>query len=77
MSPYHGLDDDTRKMCLSTNESTWITSSSNHGKSDINSTKTNDFLDLAEAKLRSNSCKMKIHLLYFPPMIRLVREYLN
>jgi hypothetical protein len=75
MSPYHGLDDATRKMCSSVNESTWITSSSNHGKSDINSMRTSDFLDFVEAKSRSNSCKIKIHLLYFPPMICMVRMY--
>jgi hypothetical protein len=75
MSPYQGSDDKTRKMCSSANESTWIMSSSNRGKLDINSTKTSDFLDLAEAKSRSNSCKMKIHLLYFPPMIHLERTY--
>jgi hypothetical protein len=75
MSPYQGLDDKKRKMCLFENESTWITSSSSHRKSDIKSVKTSDFLDFVEGKSRSNSCKMKIHLLYFPPMIRLVMTY--
>jgi hypothetical protein len=75
MSPYQRSDDEMRKMCSSTNKSIWITSSSNRGKSDINSAKTSDFLDLAEEKSISNSCKMTIHLLYFPPMIRLVRTY--
>jgi hypothetical protein len=56
-------------MFLSANELTWKMSSSNRGKSDIKSAKTRDFLDLAEANSRSNSYKMTIHLLYFPPMI--------
>jgi hypothetical protein len=65
----------TRKMCSSADESTWITSLSNRGKLDINSAKTSDFLDLDEVKSRSNSCKMTNDLLYFPPMICLVRTY--
>jgi hypothetical protein len=75
MSLYQGSNDETRKMCSFANELTWITSSSNRGKSNINFAKTSDFLDLAEAKSRSNSCNMIIHLLYFPPMILLVRTY--
>jgi hypothetical protein len=50
MSPYQGSDDETRKICSSANESTWITSSSKYGKSDINSAKIEDFLDFTEAK---------------------------
>jgi hypothetical protein len=42
MSPYQGLDDETRKICLYANESTWMTSSSNHGKLDSNFAKTSD-----------------------------------
>jgi hypothetical protein len=48
MSPYQGPNDETRKICSYVNESTWITSSSDHGKSDINFAKTSDFLDFAE-----------------------------
>jgi len=72
MSPYKGSNDETRKMCLFAKKSTWIKSLSNYGKSDINSAKTSDFMDFVEEKSRLNSCKMIIHLLYFPPMICLV-----
>jgi hypothetical protein len=64
-----------KDVCSYENESTWITSSYNHGKLDINSTNTRDFLDFTEAKSRSKSCKMTIYLLYFLPMIRWVRMY--
>jgi len=77
MSPYQGSEDETRKLCSSTNELTWITSSYNWGKSNINSKKTSNFLDFAKAKSRSHSCKMTIHLLNFPPVICLVRTYWN
>jgi hypothetical protein len=45
-------------MCSFANESTWTMSSSNRGKSDINSAKTSDFLDLVEVNSRSISYKM-------------------
>jgi hypothetical protein len=75
MSPYQGFEDDIMKICLSANELTWITFSSSQRKSDINFAKNSVFLEFAEENSRSNSCKMTIHLLYFPPMIGRVKTY--
>jgi hypothetical protein len=70
MSPYQGLEEYIRMMDSSENESSKISSLSSLGSSDINSTKTSDFLDFSDTKSKSNSCKITIHLLNFPPMIR-------
>ena len=77
ISPYHGSKVEIRKMCSSTNVSSQTSSSSSLGKLDISSTKINDFCNFAETNLRSNSYKMIIHLLYFSPIILLVRMNWN
>jgi hypothetical protein len=55
ISPYQGSDEEMRNICSSGNESITSLSSFSTGNSDISSTKTNDFLDLAEEKSKSNS----------------------
>jgi hypothetical protein len=44
---------------------------------EISSAKTNDFLDFAEMKSKSNSWRMTIHLLIFPPITHHVNMYWN
>jgi hypothetical protein len=43
--------------------------------SKINSAKTKDFLDFTETKSKSNSWRITIHRLIFPPMTRHVNTY--
>jgi hypothetical protein len=45
--------------------------------SEISFAKTNDFLDFVEMKSNSNSWRMTIHLLIFPPIIHCVNMYWN
>ena len=46
------------------------------GKSHISSVNTNDFFDLDFSNSKSNSCRIKIHLDYFPPSGCLVKIYI-
>jgi len=54
-SPYQGSDEEMMKMCSSGNESMTSPSSFSTRNSDINSTKTNNFLNFTEAKSKSDS----------------------
>ena len=68
ISPYHGSLEDIRNKDSSTNVSLDVELLDDDGKSHSNSAKTRDFFDLDFMNSRSNSCKITIHLEYFPPI---------
>jgi hypothetical protein len=66
ISPYHDSEELIRKSDSSGMVSSVKLSVVGEGRSQINSVKTKDFLDLDLSNSKSNSCRMKIHLEYFP-----------
>jgi hypothetical protein len=75
ISPYQGSKDAIRKISPLIGDSSGMISLDSTGSSEMSSAKTNDFLDFTETKSKSNSCKMTIHLLIFPPMTHHVNTY--
>jgi hypothetical protein len=67
ISPYQRSSKLIKKRDSSGNESSATFSMSEQGRSHINSTNTNDFLDLARSNSKSKSWSIMIHLEYFPP----------
>jgi hypothetical protein len=60
-----------------TGDSSGTTLPDSTGSSEISSAKTNDFLDFAETKSKSNSWRMTIHLPIFLPITHRVNMYWN
>jgi hypothetical protein len=75
ISPYQGSEDAIIKISPLIGDSSGIISPDLTDSSEISSEKTNDFLDFAETKSKSNSYRITIHLLIFPPMTCHVNTY--
>jgi hypothetical protein len=56
-------------------DSSGITSLDSTESYEMSSVKTNDFLDFAETKSKSNSWRITIHLLIFPSITRRFNTY--
>jgi len=63
------LLDEIRNRDLSKVDAFDVKSLEDEGRSQSNSEKTKDFVDLDLMNFKSNSYKMTIHLEYFPPAI--------
>jgi hypothetical protein len=70
-----GLEDAIRKISPLIGDSSGEISPLSTKSYEINSAKTKDFLDFSETKSKSNSCRITIHRIIFPPMTRHVNTY--